>query len=111
MDNRASGQPKVQPGGIIVAQRQSVVVQLYQFIHPPGPACILSPHEALEGLDYLCSLQLLLAAVTPTLAKRRGERSMSAASTCNIIPVYRLSHCCPSAETDVNFIKLINNAL
>lgn len=47
-----------------MAQRHSVVVQLYQFIHAPGPACILSPHEALEGLDYLCSLQLMLAAVT-----------------------------------------------
>lgn len=52
-----------------MAQRHSVVVQLYQFIPAPGPACILSPHEALEGLDYLCSLQLMLAAVTPTRAK------------------------------------------
>lgn len=44
-------------------------------------------------------------------SQRRGERNMSATSTCNIIPVYRLCHCCASAETDVNLIKLINNAL
>lgn len=39
---RVSGRPKVQPGGFIMAQSCSVVVQLYQFIHPPGPACILT---------------------------------------------------------------------